>query len=393
MGRAHDRHARRRAPGRGRDAIERAAARARRASGPSAIGEVTNTLAAVARARAARHRRHRLPRGLRPRIASARCAHRLAELEGRRSRRTSGLGRARISRTRPRPTPSTRRTPTRCAPCSPCARERGVRTTVHLAEHPAERTFLVEGSGPFVDFATRAELPDRRLSRCRTRVRSTSRPISVCSRPTCCSSTSPTCARASSTRRRVGRAGRALPALEPLHRGEAPAARRDADAGHRTRARHRLARLEPVARRAGRGEGARRSLSRRFPRASLTTWRPRPARARSAATISAGSPKGAPRGPRHRRRARPTRTRAPSSCANRARAPKVDRAPRGRSRRRGRGVMIAESIGRVRTFSSLVKLSHTVFALPFAASAVVLSTPRPHVPLTLRAASPCSSRW
>ena len=42
-----------------------------------------------------------------------------------------------------------------------------------------------------------------------------------------------------------------------------------------------------------------------------------------------------------------------------------------------------ESIGRVRAFSSLVKLSHTVFALPFAASAVVLAIGRPHVPLTL----------
>ncbi len=44
--------------------------------------------------------------------------------------------------------------------------------------------------------------------------------------------------------------------------------------------------------------------------------------------------------------------------------------------------MMVESIGRVRAFSSLVKLSHTVFALPFAASAVVLAVARPHVPLT-----------
>jgi aminodeoxyfutalosine deaminase len=33
------------------------------------------------------------------------------------------------------------------------ARDRGVKTTVHLAEHPAERTFLLEGRGPFFDFA------------------------------------------------------------------------------------------------------------------------------------------------------------------------------------------------------------------------------------------------
>jgi 4-hydroxybenzoate polyprenyltransferase len=44
--------------------------------------------------------------------------------------------------------------------------------------------------------------------------------------------------------------------------------------------------------------------------------------------------------------------------------------------------MIVESIARARTFSSLVKLSHTVFALPFAAAAVALSTLRPHTALT-----------
>jgi 4-hydroxybenzoate polyprenyltransferase len=38
--------------------------------------------------------------------------------------------------------------------------------------------------------------------------------------------------------------------------------------------------------------------------------------------------------------------------------------------------MIAPSIARARTFSSLVKLSHTVFALPFAAAAVALATLR-----------------
>jgi 4-hydroxybenzoate polyprenyltransferase len=44
--------------------------------------------------------------------------------------------------------------------------------------------------------------------------------------------------------------------------------------------------------------------------------------------------------------------------------------------------MIAQSIARARTFSSLVKLSHTVFALPFAAAAVALATLRPHTALT-----------
>ena len=44
--------------------------------------------------------------------------------------------------------------------------------------------------------------------------------------------------------------------------------------------------------------------------------------------------------------------------------------------------MMAQSIARARTFSSLVKLSHTVFALPFAAAAVALATLRPHEALT-----------
>jgi cytosine/adenosine deaminase-related metal-dependent hydrolase len=38
-------------------------------------------------------------------------------------------------------------------------RERGGRTTVHLAEHPAERIFLEAGRGPFFDFATRMGFP------------------------------------------------------------------------------------------------------------------------------------------------------------------------------------------------------------------------------------------
>jgi cytosine/adenosine deaminase-related metal-dependent hydrolase len=38
-------------------------------------------------------------------------------------------------------------------------RERGGRTTVHLAEHAAERIFLEGGSGPFFDFAARMRFP------------------------------------------------------------------------------------------------------------------------------------------------------------------------------------------------------------------------------------------
>jgi cytosine/adenosine deaminase-related metal-dependent hydrolase len=38
-------------------------------------------------------------------------------------------------------------------------RAQGARTTVHLAEHPAERHFLLHGSGPFFDFAARMHFP------------------------------------------------------------------------------------------------------------------------------------------------------------------------------------------------------------------------------------------
>jgi len=54
----------------------------------------------------------------------------------------------------------------------------------------------------------------------------------------------------------------------------------------------------------------------------------------------------------------------------------MDRAPKDLN-------MTIEAIGRVRAFSSLVTLSHTIFALPFAASAVILATKRPHADLTV----------
>ena len=42
------------------------------------------------------------------------------------------------------------------------------------------------------------------------------------------------------------------------------------------------------------------------------------------------------------------------------------------------------ALARIRTYGSLVAFSHTVFAMPFAGSAVVLSLAVPHVPLDLR---------
>jgi len=38
-------------------------------------------------------------------------------------------------------------------------------------------------------------------------------------------------------------------------------------------------------------------------------------------------------------------------------------------------------LARVRTYGSLVAFTHTIFAMPFAASAVVLSLAVPHEPL------------
>src|SRR5262249_40613486 len=38
-------------------------------------------------------------------------------------------------------------------------RAEGKRTTIHLAEHPAERTYLMHGGGPYFDFGVRMRLP------------------------------------------------------------------------------------------------------------------------------------------------------------------------------------------------------------------------------------------
>jgi 4-hydroxybenzoate polyprenyltransferase len=53
-----------------------------------------------------------------------------------------------------------------------------------------------------------------------------------------------------------------------------------------------------------------------------------------------------------------------------------------RSCRRVRTGVVVSTVARLRTYGSLVTLSHTVFAMPFAASALVLAHAEPHVPLT-----------
>src|SRR3954453_10537874 len=43
---------------------------------------------------------------------------------------------------------------------------------------------------------------------------------------------------------------------------------------------------------------------------------------------------------------------------------------------------VTKILGRIRTYGSMVAFSHTIFAMPFAASAVVLAHAQPHVSLT-----------
>lgn len=58
-------------------------------------------------------------------------------------------------------------------------------------------------------------------------------------------------------------------------------------------------------------------------------------------------------------------------------------APRRGTTRRRMATPLSRPLARVRLFSSMVTLAHTVFALPFAASAVLLALARPHVPLSV----------
>src|ERR1043166_1938875 len=67
--------------------------------------------------------------------------------------------------------------------------------------------------------------------------------------------------------------------------------------------------------------------------------------------------------------------------APRPRASPVDRAA-NRLHSTGQGRRMMTVFARIRTYGSLVAIAHTVFALPFAASAVVLALARPHVAIT-----------
>jgi cytosine/adenosine deaminase-related metal-dependent hydrolase len=137
------------------EAIERAAAELD-AFGTGAIGEVTNTLAAV-------------PALVRRGISGVifhevfgldreQALRRLASLERDAASQDSGLPAPGFAYALAPHTVYTTH-PDAVRAVLETARARGARTTVHLAEHPAERVFLETGSGPFFDFATRMRFP------------------------------------------------------------------------------------------------------------------------------------------------------------------------------------------------------------------------------------------
>ena len=310
------------------DAIEQAAARARRARDRRRRRSDQHARRGR-RARAPRHRRHRFPRGVRPRRERAhsprsparrrarrarpdlaepgarlraRAAHRLHDPPGRRPRRPRGARGAACAR--PSTSPSTPRS-------GPFSLD-GTRPVRRLAEeaHLPIDAFPVPHKGP-VDVAADLGLlaPDVLLVHL-TDVRAES-----------------------STRRRSGRAGRALPALEPLHRGQAAAAARDAEAGIvpalGTDSLASNPSLDVLA--------EARALADRFPSVPKGVCRmaTRPARARSGRDDLGASRRAAPRGPGHRGRARPKDDPCACACASRARAPKwIARAGRSRERNR-----------------------------------------------------------
>ena len=259
------------------------------ACGTAAVGEVTNTLAAVRALARARHRGLRVPRGLR---RGARAALRRASPGSHASvEETVGAWPTPRPRLRARRrTRSTRRTPTSCASSSRARASAGVRTSLHLAEHAAERRFLEHG-----------RRPGRRLVRARLKLRRDPA-RGRASRP----STSPTPRRARArTSSRVHLTDARPEELAVVARAASPVVlcprsnlyietrlppllamreRRD-----RARARDRLARVERVARRARRGARARRPLPSRPAARAPARWRRGTARARSAGRTSGAS--------------------------------------------------------------------------------------------------------
>ncbi len=137
------------------DAIERAAVEME-TSGTIAVGEVTNTLAAVAALV-----RHGICGAVFHEVFGLDRERALAKLGAMAEERSALAAEWRTHGFTVGPTPHTVYTthPDAVRAALAEARANGSRTTVHLAEHAAERMFLLHGNGPFLDFATRMRFP------------------------------------------------------------------------------------------------------------------------------------------------------------------------------------------------------------------------------------------
>jgi cytosine/adenosine deaminase-related metal-dependent hydrolase len=136
-------------------AIERAAEEMAQ-FGTALIGEVTNTLAAVGALA-----RHGIGGALFHEVFGFDRERALAKLEAMNEERAAFVADGSAEGFTAAPAPHTLYTthPDAVRAALAGARNAGARTTVHLAEHAAERIFLAQGSGPFADFATRMRFP------------------------------------------------------------------------------------------------------------------------------------------------------------------------------------------------------------------------------------------
>jgi cytosine/adenosine deaminase-related metal-dependent hydrolase len=132
------------------EAIERAAAELEQ-FGTAAVGEVTNTLSAMGALA-----RHGLCGSIFHEVFGLDRERALAKLEAMRAEREALLADVSLdfaAAAAPHTVYTTHPDAVRATLDE--VRAAGSRTTVHLCEHPAERTFLLHGRGPFADFAAR----------------------------------------------------------------------------------------------------------------------------------------------------------------------------------------------------------------------------------------------
>ncbi len=137
------------------EALERAAAEME-GFGTVAVGEVTNTLAAVGALA-----RRGIGGAVFHEVFGLNRERALAKLAAMKDERAAWLADASAEDFTAAPAPHTVYTthPDAVRAALAEVRAAGARTTVHLAEHPAERSFLLHGGGPFVDFAERMRFP------------------------------------------------------------------------------------------------------------------------------------------------------------------------------------------------------------------------------------------